>query len=67
MRIDPSTLKSRSVFPTDAIYQHWCGTLFERYKLNDGYSYSISVDTGVVSKGKKMKLTDDKISKSDQP
>ena len=67
MRIDPATLKSRSVFPTDEAYQEWAGKLFERNKLNDGYSYAVSVDTGVVRKGKKMKLTEDKISKSDQP
>jgi len=66
MKIPIENLKSRSEFDTDEAYQHFYDKIFKRYKIDDGYSYIISLYDGEVHKKMKMKLESDKISKSDQ-
>jgi hypothetical protein len=59
-------LKSRTEFNTDREYQDYYDQWFKKNKLNDGYSYAISLDTGFIEKKEKMQVTPVKISKSSQ-
>jgi hypothetical protein len=59
-------LKSRTEFNTDREYQDYYDQWFKKNKLDDGYSYVISLDTGFIEKKEKMQVTPVKISKSSQ-
>lgn len=65
--VDATQLKSRDVFNTDADYQLYAKKLMVRLGLDDGYAHAVSLSTGAVYQGGKMKLTEEKISKSNQP
>lgn len=59
-------LKSRIEFNSDKEYQDYYDQWFKKNKLDDGYSYAISLDNGFIYKKEKMQVTPIKISKSSQ-
>ena len=56
---------SVSYFPDDESYQAYCRKLIEELGLDDGYCHIINMD-GTSRRLRKMGLTPNKISKSDQ-
>ncbi len=56
--------RSRMEFGSNSEYQLYCSKLFKAHGIDDGHGYCVSVDTGGVVRGSKLKVETDKISKS---
>ncbi len=64
MKIYPETLYSVAAFPSDKDYQNWSRRWLEANGLMDGHRYSVNLKTGAATRGPKMNLPVQKISKS---